>query len=99
MSAKIDYTLHNRLSLTQTLKGDKKVIRTKNKNYWRQREFELSNLNLYRFCSKGISERIQLIERLNNSSHAVILFKCLSHRDSTVDRRICLQIRESCTYV
>ena len=76
MSAKIDYTLHNRHSLTRTLKGGKTVIRIKNKNYWRQREFELSNLNLYRFCSKGISERVQLIERLNNSLHAVILFKC-----------------------
>ena len=50
--------------ITQNLKRDKADIMVKHKNYSRQCEFELSNMNFYRFCSEATDVRVLLTECL-----------------------------------
>ena len=50
------------LLITQNLKKDKVIITIKHENYSIQWEFESSNMNFFRFCLEGTSERVRFLE-------------------------------------
>ena len=50
------------LLITQNLKKDKVIITIKHENYSIQWEFESLNMNFFRFCLEGTSERVRFLE-------------------------------------
>lgn len=65
------------------MKRGKSIIRIKTKNCSLKREFVLSNVNFYQFCSEGTDERARVIEFLNKGLYGDLLFESLSYEEST----------------
>ena len=64
------------------LKRDNAIIRTRNKNCSIKWNFELSNMNFYRFCSEGTGERVWLIQ--NKGLYGVLIRVCMEFDFSSV---------------
>ena len=63
-------------SITQTLNPlQTAIIRIKNKNCFRQREFALLGMNLCKFCSEGTGKKARLIKYLIKGLHGVQLLE------------------------